>query len=81
MKAPIDYFTAIDDPRIKRCKDHLLEDIMFITLSAVICGSETWNDIENYGNAKESWLRKFLELPNGIPSHDTFNRLFSAIDF
>ena len=80
MKAPIDYFTAIDDPRIERCKDHLLEDIMFITLSAVICGSETWNDIENYGNAKEAWLQKFLELPNGIPSHDTFNRLFSAID-
>ena len=80
MEAPINFFTEIKDPRIERCKEHLLEDIIFITIAAVICGSETWNDIENYGIAKESWLRKFLKLPNGIPSHDTFNRLFSLLD-
>lgn len=80
MKAPIDFFTEIEDPRIDRCKEHLLEDIVFITIAAVICGAESWNDIENYGNAKEEWLRGYLKLPNGIPSHDTFNRLFSALD-
>lgn len=80
MKAPIEFFTEIKDPRIERCKEHLLEDIMFITISAVICGAETWNDIENYGHSKESWLRTYLKLPNGIPSHDTFNRFYSAID-
>lgn len=80
MKTPFEYFTGIDDPRIERCKEHLLEDILFITIAAVICGAETWNDIENYGKSKEEWLLKCLKLPNGIPSHDTFNRLFSALD-
>jgi hypothetical protein len=54
--------------------------INFLTIAAVICGAETWNDIENYGKSKESWLRQYLQLPNGIPSHDTFNRFFSALD-
>lgn len=80
MKTPIEFFTGIEDPRIERCKEHLLEDILFITIAAVICGAETWNDIENYGKAKVQWLRKYLKLPNGIPSHDTFNRLFSALN-
>ena len=80
MKSPIEFFTEIADPRIERCKEHLFGDIIFITISAVICGAETWNDIENYGKAKEDWLRKYLELPSGIPSHDTFNRLYSSID-
>jgi hypothetical protein len=47
MKTPIDFFTEIEDPRIDRCKEHLLEDILFITIAAVICGAEIWNDIEN----------------------------------
>ena len=80
MESPISYFTSLPDPRMDRTKEHLLEDIIFITIAAVICGSETWNDIENYGNSKESWLRNHLQLPNGIPSHDTFNRFFSALD-
>jgi len=80
MKTPIDYFSNLEDPRVDRTKEHLLEDIIFITIAAVICGAETWNDIENYGKAKESWLTQFLRLPNGIPSHDTFNRLFSSLD-
>ena len=80
MNNPIDYFTQIKDPRVERSKEHLLEDIIFITIAAVICGAETWNDIEAYGNQKEQWLRKYLKLPYGIPSHDTFNRVFAAID-
>jgi predicted transposase YbfD/YdcC len=80
MKSPVDYFSEILDPRIDRTKDHSLEDIIFITIASVICGAETWNDIENYGNSKKEWLQTFLKLPNGIPSHDTFNRVFSAIE-
>lgn len=80
MKSPIEYFSELPDPRIDRTKDHLLTDIIFITIAAVICNCETWNDIENYGKAKEDWLRNYLKLPNGIPSHDTFNRVFSALD-
>ena len=78
MRPPISYFTELTDPRIDRSKDHLMEDIIFITIASVICGAETWNDIENYGKAKQSWLEQFLQLPNGMPSHDTFNRFFSA---
>lgn len=80
MKTPIDYFSEMEDPRIDRTKEHKLEDIIFIAIAAVICGAETWNDIENYGKSKEAWLSQYLELPNGIPSHDTFNRVFSALD-
>ncbi|GHT23295.1 ISAs1 family transposase [Bacteroidia bacterium] len=80
MQTPLSYFTERTDPRVDRSKVHLMEDIIFITIAAVICGAETWNDIEDYGKAKESWLRHYLKLPNGIPSHDTFNRFFSALD-
>jgi predicted transposase YbfD/YdcC len=79
MQSPLKYFTELTDPRIDRSKEHLMEDIIFITIAAVICGAETWNDIENYGKSKEQWLRRYLQLPNGIPSHDTFNRFFSAL--
>lgn len=79
MTSPLDYFGELKDPRVERTKFHLLEDIIFITIAAVICGADSWNDIENYGKAKESWLKQKLKLPNGIPSHDTFNRVFSAI--
>ena len=80
IKSPIDYFAELEDPRIERTKEHLLADITFITIAAVICGAETWNDIANYGKSKLSWLKQFLELKSGIPSHDTFNRVYSAID-
>lgn len=76
----INYFSTLPAPRMDRTKEHLLEDIIFITIAAVICGSETWNDIENYGKSKDCWLRQYLVLPNGIPSHDTFNRFFSALN-
>jgi predicted transposase YbfD/YdcC len=80
MKNPISYFTELPDPRIDRCKEQLLEDIIFITIAAVICGAETWNEIEYYGKAKEEWLRQYLRLPGGIPSHDTIHRFFSAFE-
>ncbi|MDR2564340.1 MAG: ISAs1 family transposase, partial [Prevotellaceae bacterium] len=65
---------------MERTRVHLLEDIIFITIAAVICGAETWNETEDYGKEKEAWLRGFLKLPGGIPSHDTFNRFFAALD-
>lgn len=61
MNTPIDFFTNLKDPRVDRTKEHLFEDIIFITIAAVICGAETWNDIENYGNSKESWSRQYLK--------------------
>jgi len=80
MKSPIEYFSCIEDPRVERTKDHLLSDIIFITIAAVICGCETWNEIELYGKTKELWLKTFLPLANGIPSHDTFNRFYSSVE-
>jgi hypothetical protein len=61
MKPPIDYFSDVKDPRVERTKEHLLIDIIFITISAVICGSHTWEDIANYGKAKETWLKQYLK--------------------
>jgi hypothetical protein len=63
-----------------RTKQHELIDIITIAICAVICGADTWVDIENYGDAKIEWLKQFLELPNGIPSHDTFARVFARIN-
>ena len=65
----------LDDPRIERARKHHLSDILFIALCAVICGGESFEDMEEFGKAKLPWLRQHLELPNGIPSHDTFNRV------
>jgi predicted transposase YbfD/YdcC len=74
------FFGKIDDPRRDLTKLHNLNDILLIGIIAVICSANTWNEIEQYALEKEDFLRAFLELPNGIPSHDTFNRVFSAID-
>jgi len=75
-----EHFGEIDDPRVERTKRHKLIDIITIAICAVICGADTWVDIENYGGAKIEWLKQFLELPNGIPSHDTFARVFARIN-
>ena len=75
-----DHFSNIDDPRVERTKQHKLIDIITIAICAVVCGADTWVDIETYGRAKEEWLKKFLELPNGIPSHDTFSRVFARLN-
>jgi predicted transposase YbfD/YdcC len=75
-----EHFGQVSDPRIERTKEHKLIDILVIAICAVICGAEGWVDIENYGKSKKKWLKTFLELPNGIPSHDTFGRVFSLLD-
>lgn len=75
-----EHFSKVTDPRIDRTKEHRLIDIIAIAICAAICGAEGWVDIENFGNGKQAWLKTFLELPNGIPSHDTFGRVFSLID-
>ena len=55
-------------------------DIIAITICGVICGADCWTEIEEYGNSKQEWLKKFLALPNGIPSRDTIRRLFTQLD-
>ena len=65
---------------MERTKRHLLLDILVIALCAVLCGAEGWVDLEAYGKAKEEWLRQFLLLPHGIPSHDTFARVLARLD-
>ena len=77
----MEHFGQLPDPRTKEHKIiHKLYDIVFITISAVICGAEDWYEIEDYGSDNESWLRQYLELPGGLPSHDTYNRVFSLFD-
>lgn len=74
------HFSKLEDPRLDRQKLHQLLDIIVIAICAVICGAETWVDIANFGKARIEWFKKFLELPNGIPSHDTFGRVFSLLN-
>lgn len=76
----IEHFSTITDPRIDRTKRHKLIDILVIAICAIICGAESWEDFEVFGEAKEDWFRKFLELPAGIPSHDTFRRVFARLN-
>jgi predicted transposase YbfD/YdcC len=80
MRGLISFFEDMEDPRVERTQHHKFIDIITITIAAVICGCEDWNEIELFGNLKRPWLGEFLELPNGIPSHDTFNRFFAALD-
>jgi predicted transposase YbfD/YdcC len=75
-----EHFADLPDPRIDRCKRHALLDIMTIAVCAVICGANTWVGVAEFGRSKAAWLRTFLALPNGIPSHDTFGRVFAALD-
>ena len=74
------HFAALDDPRIERSKRHALLDIVTIALCGVICGAESWVEIAHFGNAKQAWFARFLDLPHGIPSHDTFGRVFARLD-
>jgi predicted transposase YbfD/YdcC len=74
------HFGTLPDPRVERTKEHLLVDILTIGLCAVLCGGEGWTDMATFGQSREPWLRTFLTLPSGIPSHDTFGRVFAALD-
>ncbi|NQT92442.1 MAG: ISAs1 family transposase [Lentisphaerae bacterium] len=76
----LECFGSVEDPRMNRQKKHRLLDIIAITVCAVIAGADGWSAIALFGRSKEAWLRAFLELPNGIPSHDTFGRVFSLLD-
>jgi predicted transposase YbfD/YdcC len=80
MDNPLKYFSELGDPRVERNREHLLEEILLIAIAAVLSGAESWNDIAQYGEDKQEWLKTFLALPSGIPSHDTFNRVFAALD-
>jgi len=70
----------VEDPGVERTRLHRLVDILVIALCAVICGADTWTEIELFGRAKFDGLRTFLELPHGIPSHDTFGRVFPRLN-
>lgn len=74
------YFADLPDPRIDRTKKHSLTDILAVALCAVIAGADSWEEVEAFGEAKKDWLKRFLALPNGIPSHDTFYRVFARLD-
>lgn len=73
------HFRSLTDPRAEHSIKHGLIDIVMITICAVICGADNWVEIENYGLAKQEWLQQFLELPHGIPSHDTLMRVFARL--
>lgn len=73
------YFTRLRDPRRRHLRRHLLIDIIVIALCAVICGADDWQQIATFGKRRREWLQTFLALPNGIPSHDTFERVFDRI--
>jgi len=78
----LSHFKNLDDPRLNSHRNfrHNLGDIFIITVLAVICGADNWAEIERFGLAKQSWLESFLELPYGIPSHDTFTRVFASLE-
>jgi predicted transposase YbfD/YdcC len=70
---------VIEDPRVERTRHHDLLDILVLSVLAVMCGAEGWEDIENFGKIRKSWLKQFIRLKNGIPSHDTINRVFRML--
>lgn len=75
-----EYFAPLTDPRVARTRVHRLGELVTIALCAVLCGADDWVAVETFGRAKEAWLRTFLTLPGGIPSHDTFGRVFARLD-
>jgi predicted transposase YbfD/YdcC len=81
MPAPLlDYFADLDDFRVERTKLYPLAEIIAIAICAVIGGAESWVQVEVFGNAKKDWFARFLKLENGVPSHDTFGRVFALLD-
>lgn len=75
----LEQFSSITDPRIDKNKLHPLSSIIFLTICGVLSGCNDWDEIEQYGIEKEDWLKKFIELPHGVPSHDTINRVFARL--
>lgn len=80
MPTLLEAFDGLPDPWMERTRLHALRDIVILSILAVICGADGFVQIEDFGRAKEDWLGKVLDLPNGIPSHDTIGRVFSLLD-
>lgn len=76
----LEHFSQVTDPRMDRTKVHQLTDIIMIAICAIMCGANSWVEVEVFGKKRRAWLETFLELPNDIPSHDTFGRVFAMID-
>jgi DDE_Tnp_1-associated len=76
----VEHFQALEDPRIERTKKHTLLDILVIAVCTLLTGGEGFQDMELFGKSKRAWLQTFLALPNGIPSHDTFGRVFARLN-
>jgi len=74
------YFAELKDPRMNRTRKHELPDMIAIAICALICGADGWTQVEQFARCKLKWFRTFLHLPNGIPSHDTFGRVFARLD-
>jgi len=75
-----EHFSSLIDPRVDRTQKHPFINVLFIAVCAVICGADSWVSIERYGTSKMEWLSRYLDLSEGIPSHDTFGRVFAALD-
>src|SRR5215211_8594392 len=80
IESLVRHLGGVEDPRCQGKIEHRLIDILVIAVCAVIACAESWDDVALYGRSKQAWLRTFLDLPNGIPSHDTFRRVFMLID-
>lgn len=76
----LEYFAAVPDPRVKRSQLHPLASVLVLSLCAIVCGADSFVAIEYFGKVREKWLKTFLDLPNGIPSHDTIGRIFAMLD-
>ena len=76
----LDYFTELADPRREQGRIHRLDEIIFISICAVTCGADSWEEIASYAHSKIDWLQTVLTLPGGVPSHDTFRRVFCLLD-
>ena len=79
-KTLLECFSVIKDQRIDRCKLHKLLDIMFLAICGMLAGAEGWEEIEDFAQAKQGWLRKYVPLANGIPSHDTIARVLERVN-
>jgi predicted transposase YbfD/YdcC len=80
LRSLADHFDDLPDPRIDRNKEHALLDIVVLAVCGILAGCDSWADVERFGRAKLDWFKTFLQLPNGIPSHDTFGRVFARLD-
>jgi len=80
MKSPLTHFSCLTDPRVERTREHRLDEMLFIVIASIVYVSGCWNDMKELGDAKQKWLRSFLHLPGGIPSHETINRVFGMIN-